>query len=285
MSQYVKSHFLDSGAFSQWTLAQKYHKEHGGNKWDFFHTDDFYKYMDDYAAFVKKYKIAIDLYANVDVIGNAKLTWRNQKYLEKKHNLKPVPVVHFPTNIKWLKRYMNAGYKMIGLGGLAKNIHGTGTVPWLDDCFTVICNTPEYLPKIKIHGFGVSSVRLWLRYPWWSVDSTSIHKKAAYGWILVPFYRKGRFVFDRPPMHVSVSQESPLVIDRGKHFFTLTLKEKDIISTWLKFINIPIGDKNKKGVINDGSMRKIALYYYYKYAAEAIPPWPWPFIHSKRTLI
>ena len=292
MSQYVKSHFLDSGAFSQWTLAQKYHKEHGGNKWDFFHTDDFYKYMDDYAAFVKKYKIAIDLYANVDVIGNAKLTWRNQKYLEKKHNLKPVPVVHFPTNIKWLKRYMNAGYKMIGLGGLVGNTMKAGCQVWLDNCFRLVCPAPDYLPTIKLHGFGIASFKLMTGYPWWSVDSATWDKAASYGGIYVPPKRQGKWIFSKPPRLVKVSMESPMKEKRNQHIFNFSPMAQDIIKEWIDFLKLPYGEFNsetkemiKEGVTTFHVYRRIANLHYFKILAEHFPEYPQPFKKPIRKLL
>ena len=70
MKKYVKSHFLDSGAFSLFSIAQKYQKENNCDVWDFYNTKEFWKYINDYAKFIKKYKIAIDLYANLDAIPN-----------------------------------------------------------------------------------------------------------------------------------------------------------------------------------------------------------------------
>jgi len=176
-----------------------------------------------------------------------------------------------------LKRYLDKNYDVIGLGGLAKSVHSSGTVPWLNRCFDIICDAPNRLPKSKVHGFGISSVRLWLKYPWYSVDSTSIHKKAAYGWTLVPYKRKGMFVFDEPPLHVSFSDKSPLMKENGKHYTTFTNIEKEIMEEWLKKINIPLGGEGTPGVMNDGTMRKLALYSYYEQAAKAMPDYPWAF--------
>jgi len=281
----IKSHFLDSGAFTLWTTSIKYAEENNCGRWDYYNTKEFKEYMDKYAAFIKKYKIAIDLYANIDVIGNPELTWRNQKYLEKKHGLSPVPVVHFGTDMKWLKKYIEEGYKLIGLGGLVGKNKSIRLTDWLDRCFDLVCDSPNRLPKVKIHGFGISSVKLWLRYPWWSIDSTSIHKKSAYGWILVPFYRAGKFIFDKPPLHISVSEESPFVKNKGRHLSTISLKEKEIVLKWLKHIQIPLGTREEKGIINNGEMRKLALYFYYEKMMLSLPSWPWPFTPRKRVLV
>ncbi len=280
-------HFLDSGAFTLFTTAIQYQKNNKCGRWDYYHTDEFWEYMDGYAAFVKKYKKGIDYYANLDVIKNPELTWRNQKYLEEKHNLSPVPVVHFREDLKlkWLKQYIDLGYDMIGLGGVAKTITARGAIEWFDCCFDVICDTPDRLPKTKIHGFGISSIKWWLRFPWYSIDSTSIHKKSGFGWILVPYLKDGYFDFTKPGFHLSVSDESPLADFRGRHYKTLTPLEKENIMMWLDFIKVPLGNSKEIGITNDGNMRKIAIYRYYEHIAKALPKWPWPFKRRRGTLV
>ena len=277
----IETIFLDSGAFSQLTIGKKYYKEHGGDRWGYFYSAEFHKYMDSYAKFIEKYKKAIDFYANLDVIFNPELTWNNQKYLEEKYNLQPVPILHYGTDTSWIQKYLENGYDYIGIGGKPAYLGVSQHMKWLDKVFNIICDNPKRLPSVKTHGFGISSIRLWLRYPWWSIDSSSVSKKAAYGWILVPFFRKGRFIFDRPPLHISMSEKSPLMTDRGRHFTTLTGAEKRIILRWLDYIKIPLGNECEPGVINNLEMRRIALFYFYEYAKEAIPKWPWPFKSEK----
>ena len=288
---FIKSHFLDSGAFTQWSLALKWHQENErSDRWGYYDTPEFYQYMDNYAAFIKKYKIAIDLYANVDVIPNPELTWRNQKYLEKKHGLKPVPVVHYPTNTKWLKKYMKAGYEIIGLGGLVGSTIKKSCRDWIDECFDIVCDTPDRLPKIKIHGFGVTAYKFLLRYPWWSVDSAAWDKIASYGGICVPHKRKGKFVFNTAPYLMKISMESPGRRTR-KHFLTMPQKERDIIKEWLSFIDIPIGNLDEKGEVKEqGAVtfhvyRRIANLIFYDMMVKSLPEYPWSFRKKKRMLL
>lgn len=286
----VESHFLDSGAFTLWTKAAEYHKEHGGDEWAYYDTDEFWEYIDSYAAFIKEYKVAIDLYANVDAIPNPGLTWRNQKYLEKKHGLSPVPVVHYPTNTKWLKRYMNAGYKIIGLGGLVGSMMKKSCQNWIDECFDIVCDTPNRLPKVKIHGFGVTSYKSLLCYPWWSVDSAAWDKIASFGGICVPHKRGGKFVFNTPPYIMKISMESPQAKTRS-HFLTLSQGERDIVKDWLKFIDIPIGKLDKKGEVKEKGVvtfhvyRRIANLLFYDMMVKSLPEWPWPFRMKEETLL
>lgn len=287
----IESHFLDSGAFTLWTKAARYAEEQKCGRWDYYETSEFWEYMDSYAAFVKEYAVAIDLYANVDVIPNPQLTWRNQKYLENKHKLSPVPVVHYTTDTKWLKRYMKAGYKIIGLGGLVGSTMKKDCQNWLDECFNIVCDNPDRLPKVKLHGFGVTSYKFLIRYPWWSVDSAAWAKIASFGGICVPQKRKGKFVFNEAPYAMKISMESPQAETRN-HFLRLNPERKEMVREWLAFIKIPVGSFDEKtnevqevGAVTSHIYRRIANLIFYDMMVKALPEWPWPFgVRKKRSL-
>jgi len=289
----VASHFLDSGAFSQIAEGLKYYEEHKGDRWGFFKTKKFLRYLDDYARFIKKYRIAIDLYANLDVIINPELSFKNQKYLEKKYNLNPVPIIHAGTDLKWLKMYIDKGHSIIGLGGRVLSTSIRDYRGWLDRCFDIICNTPDRLPKVKMHGFGITSYELLLRYPWWSVDSATWIKIGAYGAILVPYKRGGRFVFnkDNIPFVLNVSNENSNKSDIGRHYSTLKTKEREIVEEWLDLIKIPLGktDKKgniiKKGVLNFHSSRKKAIVLCLEEMRKNLPEYPSPFVVKRESLL
>ncbi len=277
---YISSMFLDSGAF---TLSRNISEKDREN---FYKSKDFFDYMNAYASYVKKYKIAIDLCANVDVIGDAELTWRNQQYLEKR-KIHPVPVVHLGTDLRWLRMYIDKKYKMIALGGLAGSLDFAAKRNWLDKAFNIICNTPDRLPKVKIHGFGVLVFKFLFRYPFWSVDSTTWSQTAAYGGITVPHFRKGYFDFRIKPYLVKISNEG-IPIEKNKHYIAYSLEEKKIIKKWLKFIKIPMGEINKKGEIteegvsNANKFRNSANILYLEELKKQIPEWPWAFLQKER---
>ncbi len=273
----VESHFLDSGAFTLKTQAIQWAKKTGRSKWDFYDTKDFWAYIDDYARFVKKYRIAIDYYANVDVIPNPGLTWRNQKYLEEKFNLEPVPTVHYTTNLKWLQKYINTGYKFIGIGGLVGSMNQDYCRDWLDDAFDIVCDTPNRMPRVRMHGFGVTGYELMLRYPWWSVDSSSWTKIGAFGGILVPHKRGGKFVFSEQPYIVKMSEDSPDSKNQGKHYQTMKEAEKRIVLEWLEKIGIALGDEKTKGVLNRHIERRAACLLFFEEMRQSLPKYPWPF--------
>ena len=283
MTRIINSHFLDSGAFTQKTQGIKYHEKHGGDRWAFFDTDDFKGYVDDYARFLKRYGSTIDLYANIDVIHNPQRTWDNQKYMEEYHGLHPMPVVHSFTDLKWLVRYIEAGYDYIGFGGKPMRAVPADYMKWLDRCFGLVCSTPNHLPVVKIHGFGAAWIRLWLKYPYYSIDSTSIHKNAGYGWIFMPFLQGDKYKYMtkyRLPRRLGVTRESPRApIDgtRMNHLAQLKPPELENVKRWLKLIGVPLGDDNTPGVTNDFYMRRVAIYRFYELAVAAMDPWPRPY--------
>jgi len=151
--------FLDSGAFSVSTL--------GG-------TIDVF----DYGRWLSEHQLKFEVYANLDVIGHGKEsaegTWRNQRILEDEFGLSPLPVFHSGEDWSVLERYLEAGYGYIALGGLVgKNI--SDLMPWLIRCFEMAEGSAVF------HGFGMTSLRALLAFPWYSVDSSSWSAGWRYG--------------------------------------------------------------------------------------------------------
>lgn len=281
----VKSLFLDSGAFSQWTLAARYAKENGGDRRAFYDTVAFWQYLDDYVAFVKKYRPYFDLYANVDVIPDPELTWRNQQYLEKK-GLHPVPIVHYRTPMSWLRHYIDRGYGLIGFGGLVVRTDVSNRRRWLDEAFSLLCDYPDRKPRVKVHGFGIGlNLTLLRRYPWWSVDSASWEKSGSFGGIIVPCPARStrNFDFTLDPWQITVSYDSPDRKSAGRHYLSLPAAEKDYIGRWLSHVGVPLGKRSPSGeVLERGVMtchvqRKIVNLHYFEELAKTIPEWPWSF--------
>lgn len=284
----VRTHFLDSGSFSLWTRAEAYAKQYGGSEWDYYDTQDFWDFIDGYAAFIKKYDYAIDYYSNMDAIPNPKLSWRNQKYLEQSHNLTPVPVVHYPCDIKHLMKYVDKGYEYISLGGMVGSLRKPAVDGWLDRIFRYLCDTPDHCPRAKIHGFGVTRHQLLIKYPWYSVDSASWTKLGGLGGaILVPQKKKGHFSHTEVPYMVKVSNDSPAKKVKGSHLFTMAEMEADIVREWLEYINIPMGKFGKDGTVLQWGVttrhveRKAANLIYYQWLLARLPSYPWPYNPAK----
>ena len=214
----INCHFLDSGSFTMWTKARDYAQQHNCGEWEFYDTEEFWTYMANYVEFVKEYSLGIDLCANIDVLpfklkrgtppsgmDSYSLSYRNLKWLEKQ-GLNPVPVVHYGepslTINKWLRVYVEEGYQLIALGGLVGSITKDACDEWIDSCFKFV--TVDGHPQVDFHGFGITSHRHFLRYPWYSVDSTSWTKKGGFGSVIVPRYRKTK---EGKRIHVFVKED------------------------------------------------------------------------------
>jgi hypothetical protein len=301
----IRYHFLDSGAFSMYQLAKKWAKKNDRNLAEFYDSSDYFHYLDCYVEFISKYNIGADLYANVDVIGDAERSFRNQLYLEEKGIL-PVPVIHFGDSIQDLERYLERGYTHIGFGGLAKRPEIHTRQDWLDRMFDFICDTPDRMPKVKVHGFGIGGFYWMVRYPWFSVDSTSWLKYSAYGGALVPRTNRSKkepsrwefkhagwfytFRYDVPPELVDFTL-STFQSGTGNHYQSYSQKKSLRalrIEKWLEFIQLPLGETEYgetpkdtivkvPGVSNTADLRATASIKYMVEFAKHVPKWPWPF--------
>jgi hypothetical protein len=290
----VRSHFFDSGSFTLWTKAAKYAKAHPKTgRWGYYDTDEFWAYMDAYVEFIKAHPESIDHYANVDVIPNPDLSLRNQKYLENK-GLAPVPVVHYTTDIKWLKKYISDGYDFIALGGLVGSSHKPECHQWIDACFNIVCSGARKLPSVKIHGFGLTTFEAMVRYPWYSVDSTTWQKAGVFGTIIVPYRQGNRFIFDKRPEKVSVTDVSR---DRRKyrqHYDTMPRLKQQYIQEWLDMCGVEMGEADQfgnriiSGVRNYAPCRMIVNLRFYEEMLKVLPEWPWAYhpttARNRRTL-
>lgn len=280
-----KSHYLDSGSFSLMVNAKRYAKANNCDPMLYYDTAEFWQYVDDYCKFVTKYRAAIDDHSVMDVIPNAERTWKCQQYMED-YGLNPVPVVHYGTDLKWLKKYMDRGHKFIAIGVMGK--HGQVECRnWLDKVFQMVSD-PDGFPVVKLHGFAITRWELLVRFPWWSVDSASWLKIGAFGGVMLPHKRKGEFVFTEPPHIVKCAHESPERKKAGGHLLTMSPMEQSVFYEWLEKINIPLGKMNyigeikKIGVINDHSSRLTANLIYFEELAKHVPKWPWAFRSTHR---
>ena len=161
---HCRSLFVDSGAFGKDSDKVNIHN---------------------YIQFLHQNKSQIGVYANLDIIGDAKLTYRNQKEMEK-NGLNPIPVFHYASPIKYLKKYLKDGYSYISLGGMVP-ITTSQLQLWLDDLWENYLTDEKGFPKIKVHGFGLEIGSLLTRYPWDSIDASSVHMQARYGGIKTPW--------------------------------------------------------------------------------------------------
>lgn len=281
-------HFLDSGAHS--IYSREVIDLNHANGYNWYRSEEFVKYIDSYAAFVKKHRKGLDLYANVDAIFNPGLSWKTLKYLEQEHGLNPVPVIHYGTELRWIDKHLDAGYELLGIGGLGQEASKSAYLIWADRLFAHLCpKSNDYLPIVRCHGFAMVAHGLIIRYPWWSVDSASWAKMSAHGWLYLPYQRKGKFTFDKVPYVINISHRSPYQKTKGKHYFTMPPKEQKVVRDWLKVVDVPLGsidengDTKEYGVVSEYNARAIANLRFFDEVCKWLPKYPWPFKHRTKS--
>lgn len=194
--------FLDSGAFSAFTK---------GVDLD----------INEYVAYIKRNKDIIDevdgsLLASVlDGIGDPLKTYQNQVHMEK-HGVRPLPCFHYGEDERYLEHYI-ANYDYITLGGMVP-IPNNQLYAWLDRIWDKYLTTPAGHAKLKVHGFGMTSAPLMVRYPWFSVDSSSWVQVSANGYVFLPEYGA-----------VPISNNHPARKMAGMHFDTMTPPQREAL--------------------------------------------------------
>lgn len=186
--------FLDSGAFSAFTQGVE--------------VD-----LPAYCEYIKRNKDIIedvdgDLLASVlDGIGDPLKTWQNQKEMEAR-GVRPLPCFHYGEDERYLEQYIKE-YTYITLGGMVP-ISTPQLYHWLDRIWDKYLTDGSGNPRLKVHGFGLTTVDLMKRYPWYSVDSSSWVQIARTGGMMLP---RGKVV--------SVSDRSPSKKVAGQHLDNL----------------------------------------------------------------
>lgn len=156
--------FLDSGAFSAFTQGV---------------TIDIGRYCD----YILRNSDIVEVASVLDAIGDCEGTWRNQAEMERR-GVTPLPCFHYGEPLEALDYYV-ANYEYITIGGMVP-ISTPQLKIWLDRVWDEHLTHPDGTPKVKVHGFGLTSLPLMFRYPWYSVDSSTWVQWAANGMILIP---------------------------------------------------------------------------------------------------
>lgn len=192
--------FLDSGAFSAFTKGVDV---------------DIRGYCD----YIKR---NLDIIENVDGalcasvldgIGDPLKTWQNQMAMEQM-GVRPLPCFHYGEDERYLEWYIK-NYDYITLGGMVP-ISTPQLFHWLDRIWDKYLTDGSGRPRLKVHGFGLTTQALMERYPWFSVDSSSWVQIAANGNILVPGLGT-----------VPVSPNSPAAKQHNRHLNTIPDLQRD----------------------------------------------------------
>ncbi len=298
---------VDSGAFSIWNEMQK--------KGKILEGDELWAYCDRYAAFIKENIDQISVYVSVDIPFSPQLTWETQQYLEKVHNLHPMPVYHPDEDIKWLKKYID-NYDYVGLGALGASSVGKQT--WVrntaDPAFNLICDTPDRLPRVKVHCFALASPELFCRYPFFSIDSASWVIYGKYGGVLIPkIIGNNTFDYTKPPWLIKTSWRNWHRFKEGTHIDNVSsIQRKEFLRYFSiqgftlgksEYKKVPQGyklsenekwlDKKTKtdieiiierGLCNDFQQRDDLNLIYFLDMEKSVPEYPWPWKIKTRRL-
>lgn len=211
--------FLDSGAYSAWTRGVKID-------------------IDEYIEFIRNHLEYIDVYAVLDDLEDAEVSYKNWEYMRRK-GLKPLPVFHAHAPKKYLEIYIRET-NYIAIGAIAK-MSTIDRLRHLDGLWDYYLTDKDGYPIVKTHGFGLTSLTIMSRYPWYSVDSTSWILMAAYGSIYVPRFVGGKWQYDSTPLGIVVSNMSPSIKDEGRHFTTLSKRGQEVVLSYLSLKGYCLG--------------------------------------------
>jgi hypothetical protein len=197
--------FLDSGAFSAFTKGAK--------------TD-----LPAYCEYIHRCQDIILMPSVLDAIGDPEGTWRNQVEMERR-GVRPLPCFHYGEPEALLQHYIK-NYEYITLGGMVP-ISTPQLKLWLDRLFKDYICDEHGKPIVKVHGFGLTSLPLMERYPWYSVDSSTWVQWAANGMILLPGFGQ---------LNISANSSSRKIL--GQHFDNYTDVERVAIAKRIQAFGI-----------------------------------------------
>lgn len=283
--------FIDSGAYSAHTIGEEID-------------------LTEYIQFIKDNLDIVDVYSNLDVIGDAKATLKNQEFMESQ-GLQPIPAFHVHEDFNYLRKYIEK-YDYVALGGMAQLRNGNLLAEWLDKCWDIICDE-DGIPKVKIHGFAITRLDLILRYPWYSVDSSSWVVHSRTGSIYVPKKKDGAYNYLIMPNSYGVSNRSTTI---NNHYCRQYGKVKEHIDEYVHSLGLKMGKSEFKkvkegytlskermerfankektkieiivepGLSNTYLHRDKANVLYFNALERAIPEWPWPYKRKgKRSIL
>ena len=207
-------------------LLESYHYVHGQRFVDAMREDNVRVFLDSGAFSIADYCDYIQRNADIirvedgsvmasvlDGIGDPLQTYRNQLEMEAR-GVRPLPCFHFGEDERYLEHYIQ-NYDYITIGGMVGR-PVPQLITWLDRIWNKHMVDGSGRPRIKIHAFGITSIRIMESYPWYSCDSSSWVQTAAFGNIMMP---------ESGP--ISVSDKSPSRHEAGRHLTTLSPLERE----------------------------------------------------------
>lgn len=167
--------FMDSGAFSAFNKGISVN-------------------LVEYVDYLKRNADIIEIYSVLDAIGNAQKTLENQTAMESL-GVRPIPCFHYGEDERYLEHYLT-NYDYIALGGMA--IASSAAVKiWFDRLWSKFLTDGSGRARVKVHGFAITSPDLMMRYPWYSVDSSTWVQRSMYGELMIPEMRRNVVISER----------------------------------------------------------------------------------------
>lgn len=197
--------FLDSGAFSSFTKGVE--------------VD-----LPAYCDFIHRRGAIIEEASVLDSINDHRGTFVNQQAMERL-GTHPLPCYHYGEPEEVLDWYVKH-YEYVTIGGMVP-ISTPQLKLWLDRIWEEHLTLPDGTPKVRVHGFGLTSLPLMMRYPWYSVDSSTWVQWAANGMILVPGMGRG-------VGQINVSALSSSRKKNKQHIDTLSDMEREVLELKIK---------------------------------------------------
>src|SRR5690606_17671310 len=108
----------------------------------------------DYCRFINRHKESFRVASVLDSIGDPKKTFENQKEMERQGTA-PLPCFHYGDDEWYLKHYLD-NYEYITLGGMVP-IDTRSLRVWLDRLWSQFLTDEKGKPRVKVHGFGLTS--------------------------------------------------------------------------------------------------------------------------------
>lgn len=234
-----KKVFLDSGAFSAWSKGAEID-------------------VKEFGLFVIAHQDCIDVASVLDGIGDPVKTQENQKRLEDM-GAEVLPCFHYGEPESYLEHYIE-NYEYITLGGMVP-ISTPQLHLWLDRIWGQYLTGPDGMPRLRVHGFGLTTMELVLKYPWYSVDSSSWVTASGFGTIML-------YLGPGKTSALSISGESPNTKGINRHFDTLSPVERGAITRLVEEAGFHV-----EQLRNDYLARRMwNIEFYKKLAAEPVHP-------------
>lgn len=243
---------LDSGAFSAWMKQKKIS-------------------VKDYGKFVMEHVNDFDLIINLDVIpgkfGQKAIPkdemiksieegWNNYYYLVDQGvpKNKILHVFHQGEPFHYLEKMAD---EMEYIGVSPANDRTTAEKKkWLDDCMVYIIDKKGQ-PKVKFHGFGMTSLHLIWRYPWFSIDSTTWVLVGAMGGVMMPKTRYGRYSYRESPIIIPITTKND--IKKPNHYQNLSEIEQSKVQRYFKERGFKVEELEEDGLERDRANMRFFL--------------------------